>query len=105
MSQCSSFFCFTFATEQVVDVKPESPEGNDAYAYIADMGSYGLVVYSYFKQRFWRVSHQFFHFDPMGGNINVDGANMILNYGIFGMALGKESNKYKNMFGSIRFDS
>lgn len=67
---------------------------NDAYAYIPDAGSYGLIVYSYTRRRFWRVAHQFFHMDPMGGNINAGGVNMVLNYGIFGMALGPlDSNK------------
>lgn len=98
----SYFFRFIFATEQVVDVSKDN--SNDAYAYIADMSSYGLVVYSFYRNKYWRVGHQFFHFDPMGGNINANKVNMVLNYGIFGLALGKpDSNKYKNMFHSIWF--
>lgn len=33
--------------------------------------------------------NSFYHFDPMSGSINAGGVNLVMNGGVFGMALGK----------------
>lgn len=64
------------------------------------MSDYGIIVFKYgpFAQhKFSRVSHNFFHFEPTIGNMDANGVNMLLNYGIFGMALDKV-DEYKYIF-------
>ncbi|XP_050523549.1 protein yellow isoform X4 [Daktulosphaira vitifoliae] len=60
---------------------------NDAYAYIPDLGAYGLIVYSFATNKSWRVKHHYFHFDPLAGNYHVGGINFQWTDGIFGVAL------------------
>lgn len=37
---------------------------DDTYAYLADLGGPGLVVYSWSMNNSWLVKHHFFHPDP-----------------------------------------
>lgn len=60
---------------------------NDAFAYIPDLGGYGLVVYSFATNTSWRVKHHYFYFDPLSGNYHVGGMNFQWTDGIFGVAL------------------
>lgn len=83
-------FEFLMLRFQIVDVGKNS-ECNSAYAYIPDLGSYALIVYSFEENKSWRVKHNFFHFDPLNGDYNVGGVNFQWTDGIFGMALGKAS--------------
>lgn len=62
---------------------------NDAFAYIPDLGAYGVVVYSFREDKSWRVKHNFFHFDPLQGDYNVGGVNFQWTDGVFSLALGK----------------
>lgn len=75
---------------QIVDVQPNDCE--NAYAYVPDLGAYGVVVYSFKDDKSWRVEHNFFHFDPLNGDYNVGGVNFQWTDGVFGMALGRQAN-------------
>lgn len=81
-------FCYLICLFQIVDVSKQN-DCNNAYAYIPDLGAYGLIVYSFQENKSWRVKHNFFHFDPLNGDYNVGGVNFQWTDGIFGMALGK----------------
>lgn len=61
---------------------------NDAFAYIPDLGGYGIVVYSLADNDSWRVKHNYFHFDPLQGDFNVGGVNFQWTDGVFALALG-----------------
>ncbi|XP_057653924.1 protein yellow-like [Diorhabda carinulata] len=61
---------------------------NQAFAYLPDLGGYGLIVYSFAENRSWRISHNFFHMDPNEGDLWIGGINIQWNDGIFGVALG-----------------
>lgn len=74
---------------QIVDVPKNDCE--NAFAYIPDLGGYAVVVYSFKDDKSWRVKHNYFHFDPLNGNYNVDGVNFQWTDGVFGMALGRQS--------------
>ncbi|XP_011197217.1 protein yellow [Bactrocera dorsalis] len=76
----------SFFANIVIDA--ERTECNDAYAYIPDLGAYGLVVYSFRDDRSYRVKHNFFHFDPLQGDFNVGGVNFQWTDGVFGLAVG-----------------
>lgn len=72
---------------------------DDAFAYLPDLGGYGLVVYSFADNDSWRIKHNFFHFDPLKGDLNVGGINFQWTDGIFGLALGPvEQSGYKTLY-------
>lgn len=60
----------------------------NAFAYLADVGSYAVVVYSLKTNRSWRVSHHFFYFEPQRGYFDF-GESRIFNWpdGVFSLAL------------------
>lgn len=64
---------------------------DDAYAYIPDLGAYGIVVYSFKSDKSWRVKHNYFYFDPVNGDYNIGGVNFQWTDGIFSLALGEQS--------------
>lgn len=57
----------SFIADLAVDVAPG--QCDKAYVYMSDLGEYGMVVYSWEKNDSWRISHNFFHFDPLNGNV------------------------------------
>lgn len=85
------FTCFVrLFLLQIVDVQKN--DCDNAFAYVPDLGAYGVVVYSFKADKSWRASHNFFHFDPLQGDYNVGGVNFQWTDGVFGMALGKPQN-------------
>lgn len=76
-----------FNYSQIVDVL--KTDCNNAYAYVPDLGAYGVVVYSFKENKSWRVKHNFFHFDPLNGDYNIGGVNFQWTDGVFGMGLDK----------------
>ncbi|ETN67900.1 yellow protein precursor [Anopheles darlingi] len=72
---------------------------DDTFAYAADLGSPGLVVYSWKQQESWRVKHHFFYPDPLAGNYNITGINFQWDDGLFGLALSKpQSDGFATLF-------
>lgn len=71
---------------QIVDV--DAGKCDKAFAYVPDLGGYGIVVYSWADNDSWRIKHNFFHFDPLKGDFNVGGVNFQWTDGVFGLALG-----------------
>ncbi|XP_060529364.1 protein yellow-like [Cylas formicarius] len=80
-----------------VDVKGDRCD--EAFAYLPNLGSYELVVYSFQEDDSWRFKHNFFHFDPLKGDFNVSGVNFQWSDGIFSIALGpEEPNGYRTAY-------
>ncbi|XP_065220917.1 protein yellow-like [Planococcus citri] len=75
----------SFFANIIVDVSKE--DCNNAYVYLADIMTYSLVVYHLASNDAWRVSHYYFHFDPLSTNYNIGGINFQWHDGIFGLAL------------------
>jgi hypothetical protein len=65
---------------------------DESFTYILDIYGYAIVVYDFKHDRSWRVSHNFFSFDPIKGDLTVSGVNFQWHDGIFGMALGDIQN-------------
>ncbi|KAF2895891.1 hypothetical protein ILUMI_10287, partial [Ignelater luminosus] len=87
----------SFFANVVVDVQPDRCD--EAFAYIPDLGGYGIVVYSWRANDSWRVKHNFFHFDPLNGDFNVGGVNFQWTDGVFGLALSKvRDNGYRTLY-------
>ncbi|EDW04015.1 GH11563 [Drosophila grimshawi] len=79
-SKQSSFFA---------NLAVEDGDCENTYAYMADLGSPGLVVYSWRDQESWRVQHHFFHPDPLAGNFSINGIEFQWDDGVYGLALSK----------------
>lgn len=50
------------------------------------------MVYSWGDNDSWRVKHNYFHFDPLQGDMTVGGVNFQWTDGVFGVALSKIQN-------------
>ncbi|ALC39395.1 yellow-b [Drosophila busckii] len=79
-SKTSSFFA---------NLAVEDADCEHSYAYVADLGAPGLVVYSWHEQTSWRVSHHFFHPDPVAGNFSINDIEFQWDDGLYGLALSK----------------
>ncbi|XP_035779571.1 L-dopachrome tautomerase yellow-f2-like [Anopheles albimanus] len=79
----------SFFANVIVDT--ERGDCDNAFAYVPDLGSYAVIVYSFNEDRSWRVKHNFFHFDPLAGDYNIGGVNFQWTDGVFGMAVGKRT--------------
>lgn len=64
----------------------------DAFAYIPDLGGYGLIVYSFRENKSWRVSHNYFYLENLAGEFSVAGLNFQWNDGVFSIALTEEKS-------------
>ncbi|XP_037051506.1 L-dopachrome tautomerase yellow-f2-like [Bradysia coprophila] len=66
------------------------------FAYINDLFSYSLVVYSFESNSAWRFLHNFFHLDPLYGTFDISNIKFMWRDGIFSIALGARlSNGYR----------
>ncbi|KAF9818374.1 hypothetical protein SFRURICE_017796 [Spodoptera frugiperda] len=62
---------------------------SDAYAYVPDLQTFGLIVYSLRENDSWRHQHNYFSFNPTSGSLRVAGHSFIWNDGIFSVAVGQ----------------
>ncbi|EDW64146.1 protein yellow [Drosophila virilis] len=89
-SKQSSFFA---------NLAVEDADCENTYAYAADLGSPGLVVYSWRDQESWRVQHHFFHPNPLAGNFSINGIEFQWDDGLYGLALSKpQSDGYSTLY-------
>ncbi|CAG9862453.1 unnamed protein product [Phyllotreta striolata] len=87
----------SFFANIIVDVTKDACD--KAFAYIPDLGGYGIVVYSLAEDKSWRVKHNYFHFDPLKGDMTVGGVNFQWTDGVFGIALGPlNENGYRTAY-------
>lgn len=63
--------------------------GSGAYAYITDMGSNAVIVYSMKDDDAWRVQNHYFHFDPHAGVYSVGGIDFYWSDGVSSATLSK----------------
>ncbi|XP_043250905.1 protein yellow isoform X1 [Colletes gigas] len=71
---------------------------DDSYAYLADLGGPGLVVYSWNTNTSWLVKHHFFNPDPQAEEFNVSGISFQWSDGLFGMGLAPIGDGYSTMY-------
>jgi len=60
---------------------------DDTFAYLADLGEAGLIVYSWKTHKSWRIKHNYFNIDPTAGEFNVSGISFQWSDALFGIAL------------------
>lgn len=86
---------YNFPDDQVKDgsffasIAVEDEDCDNSFAYSADLGKPGLVVYSWKLEESWRITHNFFHPDPTAGNFSINGINFQWTDGLFGLALSR----------------
>lgn len=61
---------------------------DDAFAYIPDLVRRLLSVYSFRENKMWTFSHNYFSYDPLQGDLNLNGIKFQWDDGIFSVALG-----------------
>ncbi|XP_047526633.1 L-dopachrome tautomerase yellow-f2-like [Vanessa atalanta] len=87
----------SFFANIVVDVDKNTCD--NAFAYVPDLGGYGVVVYSLKQDDSWRVTHHYFHFEPLAGTYNVGGIEFHWTDGVFALALSEpRENGFRTMF-------
>lgn len=82
------------------NIAVEDNDCDNSFAYLGDLGSAGLVVYSWQRQSSWRIHHNFFHIDPTEGEFNVTGISFEWSDALFGLAL---SNPDPRGFSTLYF--
>ncbi|XP_014212245.1 protein yellow-like [Copidosoma floridanum] len=80
------------------NIAVEDYDCDDSYAYLADLGGPGLVVYSWKLRKSWLVKHHYFHPDPLAGEFNVAGVVFHWSDGIFGLALAPTNDGYSTLY-------
>ncbi|XP_044759607.1 L-dopachrome tautomerase yellow-f2-like [Coccinella septempunctata] len=81
-----------------VVVETEPNDCTNAYAYIPDVGGYGLVVYSLRDNRSWRVTHNYFYLEPLRGEFQIAGHTFQWNDGVFSTALSPLYNGRRDLY-------
>ncbi|CAO1372215.1 unnamed protein product [Diamesa hyperborea] len=71
------------------NIAVEDDDCDNSFAYSGDLGVPGLVVYSWKSESSWRVTHHYFHPDPLAGNYSIGGTEFQWDDGLFGLALSK----------------
>lgn len=64
----------SYFEQQIVDTSAN--DCDNAFAYLPDLGSYAIVVYDFKKDKSYRVKHNYFHFDPLQGDLTVGGVSV-----------------------------
>lgn len=67
----------------------EDGDCENTFAYAGDLGSPGLVVYSWKQNESWRVQHNYFHPDPLAGNFSIGEREFQWDDGLYGLTLSK----------------
>lgn len=83
----------------LVSITVDDPDGScsNTFIYISDWLNSRVVVYSILQNRAWNVEHNYFYFDPLYGDFNVDGLQFTRRDGVFSVALShrlRDGSKY-----------
>lgn len=69
----------------VVDVTPSTCD--NAYAYIADLAGFKIIVYNFKENTSSKIKHLYFHPDPLSGEFIVGGIRTHWTDGVLGLTL------------------
>lgn len=72
-----------------VTVDVDASDCANAFAYLPDLATYGVVVYSLKEDTSWRMRHNYFYLDPEEGDFNLNGIRFTWNDGVFSIALSR----------------
>lgn len=74
-----------FLADIVVDVT--SSNCDNPYVYIADANNYEIFIYNQRTRDFHKITHNYFHFDPLSGDLFIDDVLYQTQHGVFSMAM------------------
>lgn len=83
----------TTVAVDILDVKGRCQE---AFAYIADVTGFGLIVVDAHREKSWRVTSNYFYPDPLNGHFNINNEQFDLMDGVLGLALSPAQNGKKD---------
>ena len=81
-----------------VDVETDC---ENAFAYIPDLATFGLIVFDLKNRDSWRFNHNFFYPDPLKGDLEIGNHQFQWNDGIFSIALSRsepDNNLQRNAY-------
>lgn len=70
-----------------LEVDVTSSNCEEPYAYIPDSDTYRLLVYNWKTNESYAITHNFFHFDPLCGDIDLGEVHYQSQKGLYGISL------------------
>lgn len=96
---------YVFPDDQVkqdsgfANIAVEDTDCEKTYVYAGDLGKPAIVVYSWEKNESWRITHHFFHPDPLACDFSVKGHNFSWTDAIFGLGLSApNADNYSQLY-------
>ncbi|KAJ8731639.1 hypothetical protein PYW07_004803 [Mythimna separata] len=96
---------YVFPADQVkedsgfANIAVEDADCENTYAYAGDLGKPAIVVYSWEKNESWRITHHFFHPDPLACDFSVKGFNFSWTDALFGLGLSApNADNYSTLY-------
>lgn len=74
-----------FLADILVDVT--SSNCDSAHVYIADANNYEIIIYNLKYRDFHKISHNYFHFDPLSSDLKIDEIHYQTQYGVFSLTM------------------
>lgn len=69
-----------------------------AFAYLPNLRTYTISVYSFETNNLWTFGHNYFYLEPMGGDFNINGIKFRWSDGPFSIALGPKNSGFRNAY-------
>nr|CAD7429448.1 unnamed protein product [Timema monikensis] len=89
-----------------VDIRDTDGKCRDAFAYVADVTGFGLIVYDARHNRSWRVTSNYFYPYPISGYFDLNGETFDLMDGVLGLGMGPnkgdDTKLYFHSLASVR---
>jgi len=96
---------FQFPADQVhndsafANIAVEDTDCDNTFVYITDIFNPALLVYSWKNDDSWRVTHNYFHPDPLATNYTIGNISWHWDDGLFGISLSKPmSDGYSTLY-------
>jgi hypothetical protein len=83
-------------TTVVADVLDENGRCREAFAYLADVTGFGLIVVDVQREKSWRVVSNYFYPYPLHGHFELNNEEFDLMDGVLGLALSPPQNDKKD---------
>lgn len=59
-----------------ITIDMQDGDCSNAFAYVPDLNTNGIIVYSLREDDSWRLTHNYMHFNPLASNLNIAGEYM-----------------------------
>ena len=83
-------------TTVVADILDVNGRCREAFAYLADVTGFGLIVVDAHREKSWRVASNYFYPYPLHGHYEINNVEFDLMDGVLGLALSPAQNDKKD---------